>query len=241
VTKEQIQTYLLFLLQERKLAPATVNLHMDAMRTFYKLMAPDSTIMADCCHVKTPKHIPVVLSREEVKKLIAAVVNIKHKAALMLLYSSGLRLQECLTLRPFHIESARMKVRVEQGKGKKDRYTVLSQRTLDTLREYCREYKPKKWLFEGWNGNHFCARSLGNIVRNATIKARLDKRVSPHTLRHSFATHLMESGVALPIIQQLLGHSNIKTTMIYLQVSEPMINRIKSPLDSAELQEVDNG
>jgi len=161
--------------------------------------------MTDCCHVKGRKRIPMVLSREEVKRLIAAAINLKHKAALMLLYSSGLRLRECLELRPVHIESARMKVRVEQGKGKKDRYTVLSQRTLEMLRDYFRAYQPKKWLFEGRNGEQYSARSLGKIVTNAALKAKLAKRVSPHTLRHSFATHLMESGVALPVIQQLLG------------------------------------
>jgi integrase/recombinase XerD len=163
MTRDQIHSYLLFLLQRRKLAPATVNistklnagLHMDAMKTFFKLMAPESTVMADCCHVKGPKRIPMVLSREEVKRLIAAAINIKHKAALMLLYSSGLRLRECLDLRPVHIESARMKVRVEQGKGKKDRYTVLSQRTLEMLREYFSAYrptpaKPEKLLYNGF-------------------------------------------------------------------------------------------
>jgi integrase/recombinase XerD len=155
MTRDQIHSYLLFLLQRRKLAPATVNLHMDAMKTFFKLMAPESTVIADCCHVKGPKRIPMVLSREEVKRLIAADSNIKHKAALMLLYSSGLRLRECLELRPVHIESARMKVRIEQGKGKKDRYTVLSQRTLETLRDYFRAYqptpaKPEKLLYNGF-------------------------------------------------------------------------------------------
>jgi integrase/recombinase XerD len=238
MTRDQIHSYLLFLLQQRKLAPATVNLHMDAMKTFFKLMAPESRIMTDCCHVKGRKRIPMVLSREEVKRLIAAAINLKHKAALMLLYSSGLRLRECLELRPVHIESARMKVRVEQGKGKKDRYTVLSRRTLEMLRDYFRAYQPKKWLFEGRNGEQYSARSLGNIVTKAALKAKLAKRVSPHTLRHSFATHLMESGVALPVIQQLLGHTSIKTTMIYLHVSEPLVDRTKSPLDGDDLLEV---
>jgi site-specific recombinase XerD len=191
--------------------------------------------MNDCSHVKTPKHLPTVLSREEVEKLICATPNLKHRAALMLLYSAGLRLHECLTLRPVHIESDRMKVRVEQGKGKKDRYTVLSRRTLETLREYYRAYRPQGWLFDGREGGHYSARSLGKIVTDAAIKARIGKRVSPHTLRHSFATHLMESGVALPVIQQLLGHTSIKTTMIYLHISEPLVSRTQSPLDDDDL------
>lgn len=238
LTREQIQTYLLHLLQERRLAPATVNLHVYAMKTFFRLLAPLNRVMDDFFPVKTPKHIPSVLSREEVQRLICATRNIKQRAALMLLYSSGLRLSECLTLKPMHIESSRMKVRVEQGKGKKDRYTVLSQRTLDTLREYYREYKPTQWLFEGWGGKHYSARSLALVVAKATLRARIDKKVSPHTLRHSFATHLMESGVPLPVIQHLLGHSSIKTTMVYLHVSEPAVDRTLSPLDDKDFPEV---
>ena len=231
LTRQEIRSYLLFLLRERKLAPATVNLHMAAMKTFFKLMAPESAIMADCSPVKKAKHIPVVLSRDEVERLISSVHNLKHKAALMLLYSSGLRLQECITLQPAHIESTRMKVRVEHGKGKRDRYTVLSRRTLEALREYFRAYRPEGWLFEGREGSHYSARSVGKVVTDAAVKAKIGKKVSPHTLRHSFATHLMESGVALPVIQKLLGHASIKTTMIYLHVGEPLINRTQSPLD----------
>jgi integrase/recombinase XerD len=238
LSKDHIRNYLIFLLWERKLAPATVNLHMDALKTFFKTMAPGNTVMDECSHVKTPKHIPLVLSLEEVEKLIAAVPNIKHKAAMMLLYSSGLRLHECITLRPEHIESARMKVRVEQGKGRKDRYTVLSCRALDMLRDYYRAYRPKHWLFEGPKGGHYSARSLGNIITNATRRAKIDKKISPHTFRHSFATHMMESGVPLPVIQQLLGHSSIKTTMIYLHVGEALADRVKSPLDNNMLAEV---
>lgn len=163
LTAQQIQAYLLFLLKERKLAPATVNLHMDSMKTFYNIMAPNDGRMTGITHVKVPFHIPIVLSREEVEKLIGATTNLKHKAVVMLLYSSGLRLQECLNLRPVHIESDRMKVRVEDGKGKKDRYTVLSIRTLETLRAYFLAFKPKTWLFEGVGGNRYSTRSIGHM------------------------------------------------------------------------------
>jgi integrase/recombinase XerD len=172
-----------------------------------------------------------VLSREEVEKLIAAVKNLKHRVVLMLLYSCGLRLSECVDLKPIHIESTRMKVRVEQGKGNKDRYTLLPQRTLTTLREYFREVRPKEWILEGKGGKQYGKRSIGKIVTNAARKAKLGKTVTPHTLRHSFATHLMEAGIALPIIQKLLGHANLKTTMNYLHVSEVVIDNIKSPFD----------
>jgi site-specific recombinase XerD len=181
--------------------------------------------------MKVPKHLPVVLSRPEVEKLIVAVENLKHKVVLMLLYSCGLRLSECIDLRPIHIESSRMKVRVEQGKGSKDRYTILPQRTLLTLREYFLHYRPKVWLIEGKGGKQYGKRTIGKVVTNAARKAGIKKNVTPHTLRHSFATHLMEAGIALPVIQKLLGHANLRTTMVYLHVSEVAIDKITSPFD----------
>lgn len=232
VTKEQIEAYRLFLLTEKKLAPATVNLKMEAVRKFFKLMQPNSTVMESCCRMRVPKHLPVVLTLEEVEMLLSVTKNLKHKAVLMLLYSCGLRLSECVDIMPVHIESSRMQVRVEQGKGNKDRYTLLPQRTLDTLREYFREFKPKMWLMEGKNGKQYSARSIEKIVSKAALKARLKKNVTPHTLRHSFATHLMEAGIALPVIQKLLGHSSLKTTMLYLHVSNLVIENIKSPFDN---------
>jgi site-specific recombinase XerD len=133
-----------------------------------------------------------------------------------------------------------MKVRVEDGKGKKDRYTVLSKRTLETLREYFLAFKPKTWLFEGLEGKRYAPRTINHIVTQAAMRASISKNVTPHTLRHSFATHLMESGVALPVIQQLLGHTSIKTTMIYLHVSEPLADSTPSPLDIINIPKVVN-
>ncbi len=231
VSNEQIRSYQLHLIRERKLAPATVNLHMDALQTFFRLMAPDSAVMTGIGHVKIPKRIPLVLSQNEVRSMITSVYNLKHKAALMLLYSSGLRLSECAALKPQHIESQRMKVRVEQGKGMKDRYTVLSRETLDVLHTYYRACRPKQWLFEGRSGKPLSVRMIGKVVRDAAIKAGINKAVHPHTLRHCFATHLMEAGIALPVIQKLLGHNSIKTTMIYLHVGQPQMDRVVSPLD----------
>ena len=231
LTEEQIRTYQLYLLQKRHLAAATVNLHMDSLKTFYRIMTPDSTVMNGITHVKSPRKIPFVLSREEIQRMIDAVKNLKHKAALMLLYSSGLRLNECVMLKPHHIESDRMKVRVEQGKGQKDRYTVLSRATLEVLRDYYRVFRPKQWLFDGRDGKPISVRMVEKVVRDAARKASVNKPAHPHTLRHSFATHLMEEGIALPVIQQLLGHESIKTTMIYLHVGQPQLDRVMSPLD----------
>ena len=231
LTKEQIESYRLFLLREKELAPATVNLHLEALRTFFRLMKPDAVPIGSFYRMKVPKHLPVVLSRTEVEKLIAAAKNLKHKVILMLLYSCGLRLNECIDLRPIHIESSRMKVRVVEGKGGKDRYTILPQRTLLTLREYFRQYRPNVWLIEGKGGKQYGRRSIAHVVARAVRKAGINKNVTPHTLRHSFATHLMEAGIALPVIQKLLGHANLKTTMIYLHVAEVVIDKIKSPFD----------
>jgi site-specific recombinase XerD len=171
-----------------------------------------------------------VLDIHEVQRLIEGIRNLRHKAVVTLLYSSGLRLSECIALKPHHIESGRMKVRVEQGKGKKDRYTILSHQALALLREYYKVYRPKKWLFEGWYG-HMTRRTLGKIVSDAARNASINKRVSPHTLRHCFATHLLEQGVALQVIQQLLGHSSIKTTTIYTHVSSVLLDKVVSPFD----------
>lgn len=230
LSTEQIRAFLLYELNEKKNAARTVNLHKAALQTFYNVMAPGSSVMNGITNLKCPKHLPVVLDTQEVQRLIGGIRNIRHKAVVTILYSSGLRLSECITLKPHHIESGRMKVRVEQGKGKKDRYTILSHQALALLREYYKVYRPKKWLFEGWYG-HMTRRTLGRIVSDAARNANIGKRVSPHTLRHCFATHLLEQGVSLQVIQQLLGHSDIKTTTVYTHVSSVLLDKVVSPFD----------
>jgi integrase/recombinase XerD len=230
VTKEQIRTFYLHEINDKKMAARTVNLHMAALKTFYNLMAPGSTVMEGITRLKCPRHLPVILTVAEVRRIIDAIYNIKHKAAVALMYSSGLRLNECATLKPDHIDSHRMKIRVELGKGKKDRYTILSRQTLEILRRYYKRYHPKQWLFEGRQG-HLSQRTLGVVIGRAIRKAGINKRVTPHTLRHCFATHLLEQGVSLQVIQQLLGHSSIQTTTIYTHVSSVMLDKVVSPLD----------
>lgn len=230
ITQEQIRTFYLHEINDKKMAARTVNLHMAALKTFYNLMAPGSTVMVGITRLKCPRHLPVILTITEVRRLINCIYNLKHKSAVALMYSGGLRLNECATLRPHHIESKRMKIRIEQGKGKKDRYTILSHQTLEILRQYYKKYHPKQWLFEGRHG-HIHKRLLSKIIFTATKKAGINKRVTPHTLRHCFATHLLEQGVSLQVIQQLLGHSNIQSTTIYTHVSSVMIDKVVSPLD----------
>ena len=185
--------------------------------------------------IKRPKKdrkLPVVLSKEEVKKTLDATSNIKHKAILMLMYSGGLRV-EIIRLRPEDIDANRKLIYIRASKGRKDRYILLSDVALQTLREYWKKEKPQKWLFPGWNKEkHITSRTVQKIFQNACRKAGINKNVSVHSLRHSFATHLLESGINLRYIQELLGHKSSKTTEIYTHVSTKDLRAIKSPLDS---------
>jgi integrase/recombinase XerD len=232
LSTKDIRKFCLHEVNVRKRAPRTVNVQLGALKTFYNLMKPGSTVMKGVPRMKCPRYLPVVLDSKEVGRLINAISNLKHKAAVTLLYSSGLRLGECVMLKPHHIESSRMKIRVEQGKGKKDRYTILSQNALDLLRTYYRVCKPRVWLFERpGKPMHLHPTSIQKVVEKAALIARINKHVTPHTLRHSFATHLLEKNVPLQVIQQLLGHSSIKTTIIYTHVTLSMLDRVISPLD----------
>jgi site-specific recombinase XerD len=230
LSRDDIRTFYLHEINNKKMAARTVNLHMAALKTFYNLMAPGSKVMEGITRLKCPRHLPNILTIAEVRRIIDCIYNLKHKAAVALMYSGGLRLNECATLKPHHIESQRMKIRIEQGKGKKDRYTILSHQTLEILRQYHRRYHPKQWLFEGRHG-HLSQRTLGVVIGRAIKRAGINKKITPHTLRHCFATHLLEQGVSLQVIQQLLGHSSIKTTTIYTHVSSVMLDKVVSPLD----------
>jgi len=181
--------------------------------------------------------LPVVLSKEEVVKILSSIDNIKHKAILMLVYSTGLRVKEVVKLKPEDIDSKRMLVYVKRSKGRKDRYAMLSEMALQMLREYWRLYKPDEWLFEGARkGRHISTRTVQHILEHACARAGIRKDISVLTLRHSFATHLLESGVDLRYIQELLGHAHSKTAEIYTHVSTKSIGKIKSPLDKLELK-----
>ncbi|ERI92174.1 site-specific recombinase, phage integrase family [Clostridiales bacterium oral taxon 876 str. F0540] len=181
---------------------------------------------------KKDKKLPEVLSYQEVSKILEKTINLKHRAILFLVYSAGLRVGEVVNLKISDIDSDRMLIHVKQGKGKKDRYTVLSQIALDELRIYAKKYRPEDWLFEGGDGKgHLTERSVQKIFDKACIAAGIKKDVSVHTLRHSFATHLLEGGTDLRYIQELLGHSSSKTTEIYTHVTEKSITQIQSPLD----------
>ena len=178
------------------------------------------------------KRLPKPISKTDVIALIDNTNNIKHRCIASLLYSSGLRRQELINLKLTDIDVSRMTVRINAGKGKKDRITILSKAFLNIFKPYLAAYKPEYFAFEGSAGVQYSATSVGKIIGNAALKAGLSQHVTPHMLRHSFATHLLEAGTDLRYIQSLLGHSSVKTTEIYTQVSMSHINSIVSPLDS---------
>lgn len=175
--------------------------------------------------------LPVVLSKDEIKSIISSINNNKHKCIVGLMYSAGLRVSELLNLKVTDIDSDRMMIRIEDSKGGKDRYTLLSSSLLEELRDYYIEYKPKKHLFEGQNGGEYTSASVGKILKKACFKAKIKKKVVTHTLRHSFATHLLEQGTDLRSIQTLLGHYSISTTEVYTHVANNTMKNIKNPLD----------
>ena len=181
---------------------------------------------------KKAKKLPEILSSHEVKTMLDSILNLKHKTLLWLVYSAGLRIGEALSIRITDIDSKRMVIHIKSAKGKKGRYTLLSKNFLDLLRLYYKAYKPKDLLFEGQDGTLYSRSSAQSILKTAAKKANIKKLITLHTLRHSFATHLLENGTDIRYIQTLLGHSSPKTTMIYTHVSETSIRNIKNPFDN---------
>jgi site-specific recombinase XerD len=235
IDERQIVAFLRHLVSERKVSTSYQNQSINAIKFYYERVLGSQRKIYLVDRPREERTLPVVLSTEEVTTLLQVTINLKHKAILMTIYSAGLRISEALHLQLIDIDSKRMQIRVEQAKGKKDRYTLLSQKTLDLLRQYVRQYKPQKWLFEGVNGNPYSERSVQSILRDAVKKAGIRKHVTVHTLRHSFATHLLENGTDLRYIQSLLGHESSRTTEIYTHVTTRGFENIQSPLDKLNL------
>ncbi|MGH1436572.1 MAG: tyrosine-type recombinase/integrase [Lewinella sp.] len=202
-----------------------------AIRLLYTFVSPQPRKLGKITYPRKEKRLPQVYTRQEIERLLLATPNIKHKAILMLAYSSGLRMDEVLSMKLSDIESGQMRVRVNSGKGAKDRYTVLSLQCLTVLRAYWKQHKPKAYLFEG-AGGRYSASSVRQVFERSKQAARITKGTF-HTLRHSFATHLLEDGTPLRVIQVLLGHNSSKTTEIYTHVSNTLISNTKSPMDIA--------
>lgn len=230
INESDIRSYLQILIR-RKASNSYVNQAINAIKFYYEVVLGMPNRFYEIERPRKERKLPKVLSKEEVLLLIGNTNNIKHRCITELLYSSGLRRSELLDLTFGDIDSQRMLIRVEGAKGNKDRYTLLSATALKNLRIYYREWKPRKYLFEGLKGGKYSAESVAQIVKRAGERARLTQHVTPHVLRHSFATHLLESGVDLRQIQVLLGHGSSKTTEIYTHVATHTFKSIKNPLD----------
>lgn len=232
LTNEDIRKYLLHLIDVEKSTAGSVNQVLNAIRFLYVELYKRPLVLGDIPRPKKPKKLPVVLSQVEVQRILNVVENLKHRCLLMVTYSGGLRVGEVVRLKPENIDGARMVIHVQKAKGQKDRYTLLGSATLDELREYWKVFHPGKWLFPGKReGGYLSEESAQKIFKAAAERAGIKKRVSIHTLRHSFATHLLESGVDLRYIQELLGHASSKTTEIYTHVSQRTIGQIVNPID----------
>lgn len=232
--EEHIRTYLKDLINEGKSA-SFQNQMINAIKFYYEVVLGMSRRFYKLERPRKEQALPKVLSQHEVGAMIVSTKNIKHRCILLLLYSAGLRRSELLNLVPTDIESKRMLIRIHKGKGNRDRYTLLSPIVLSELKNYYRAHRPKVLLFEGAQQKRYSATSVINIVSAAAKRANIPKRVTPHMLRHSFATHLLDNGTDLRFIQQLLGHSSPKTTEIYTHVSMSSLSGIQSPLDSLSL------
>ncbi|QWX85599.1 tyrosine-type recombinase/integrase [Cellulophaga sp. HaHaR_3_176] len=228
--ERDIRAFLQILIH-KKMSNSYINQAINAIKFYYEIVLGMPNRFYEVERPRREYKLPKVISKEEILEMINCTNNIKHKSIIKLLYGSGLRNSELLNLKINDIDSKRMLIRVENAKGKKDRYTILSENALKDLRIYYKEWKPKDYLFEGAKGNKYSSESVLRIVKNAALKARINSNVSPHILRHSFATHLLETGTDLRQIQVLLGHGSSKTTEIYTYVATKTFKTIKNPLD----------
>lgn len=238
IKSDDIRAYLLHLIESENIAAATVNQVFNALRFLYVELYKMPFALRGIPRPKKGRRLPDVLDQEEVLKIISAVNNLKHKTILSLIYSAGLRVGEVVRLKAEDIDSRRKLIHIRQAKGKKDRFTLLSDVVLEQLRNYYKTYKPADYLFEGAEGRgHLSERSVQNVFRRALKIAGIKKPVTVHSLRHSFATHLLESGTDLRFIQEILGHASPKTTEIYTHVSKKSLSKIVNPLDQAILNQ----
>jgi integrase/recombinase XerD len=232
---EDLRRYQLYLAASGAGVP-TLNQTISTLRFFFKVTLGRPDIVERTAFVHEPSKLPVVLSPEEVARLLDAAPSLKYRTALSVAYGAGLRASEVVALKVSDIDSQRMVIRVEQGKGRKDRYVMLSPHLLDLLRAWWKLARPQGWLFPGQNRlNPLTTRQLNRACHAAADRAEIDKRVSLHTLRHSFATHLLEQNIDIRVIQVLLGHAKLDTTALYTRVATKTIQQVMSPLDRITL------
>jgi len=234
-TSEDLRLYQLHMTKTH-VSPPSINAAILALRFFFRVTLERDDLVRRLMLVREPRRAPTVLSPEEVARLLAAAAGVKYKAALSVAYGAGLRVSEVVALKVSDIDNERMLLRVEQGKGQKDRFVMLSPQLLELLRDWWWVARPRAWLFPGLDPvNPMSTRQLCRAVRTAAQAAGIAKRVSPHTLRHSFATHLLEQNVDIRVIQVLLGHARLDTTALYTRVAVNTIRDVMSPLERLSL------
>ncbi len=237
---EHIRGYLLYLLDEKESPAGTVNQVYNALRFLYEELYQRPMVIRDLPRPKKERRLPVVLSVEEVRRLLDAPTNPKHRLMLWLLYSAGLRLGELVRLRPEDLDRERRTILVRQGKGAKDRRTILAPSVIERVDAYLAFARPIKYLFEGSRpGGVYSTRSVQNVFESALAKSGIKKKATVHSLRHAFATHLLEQGTDIRYIQELLGHSSLKTTEIYTHVAARVVRNIRSPIEALALDNVE--
>jgi site-specific recombinase XerD len=232
IAPEEIQDYIVYLLSKRKLAVGSCHAMITGLRFFYTITLKQDGASVQIPQIKKVTRLPEILSTKELERLFATARNLKHRLLLMTAYGGGLRVSELVHLKVTDIHSDRMMIRVEQGKGKKDRYTLLSKRLLGELRSYWQIMRPAVWLFPGIKRHKpLCARMAQHVYTQTVGRAGITRKGGIHTLRHCFATHLMEAGIDVRTIQLLMGHSSILTTVRYMQVTSKTLQGTQSPLD----------
>jgi len=231
--EKEVRGFLLHLVRDRKASPATLDMYVNALKFLYNVTLKQPEAVQGLAHPKRPKTLPVILSAEEVLRIFAAIRSVKHKAIMATAYAAGLRISEVCALRVSDIDSQRMRIHVRAGKGKKDRYVMLGESLLDLLRQYYRKARPQgEYLFPGYKPHRpICTTAVRQVLQKVIRETGLTKKVTMHTLRHCFATHLLERGTDIRILQILLGHSSIRTTLRYTHVTDPLVQKLVSPLD----------
>ena len=235
ITKEEINNYIVNLIRNKNISESQQNQRINAIKFYYEKVLGLDRVFYNIDRAKKKKQLPDVLSKEEVFSMIKSTVNLKHKAIISLLYSCGMRRSELIDLKLTDIDSKRMLIKIRGAKGKKDRYVQLASGVLTLLREYYKQERPVQYVFEGKKGEKYSASSIVKVVKAAAKRAGIKKRVYPHMLRHSFATHHLEQGTDLRYIQEWLGHNSSKTTEIYTHVSKKDFHRFKNPIDDIDL------
>ncbi|WP_346239309.1 tyrosine-type recombinase/integrase [Niabella insulamsoli] len=231
ITAEKLRSYFLYCVQTLKLSENHLHSRLNAVKFYYDQVLKRERFFADIPRPKKPATLPRAITSRDIKKMLQAVKNDKHLLLLQLCYGMGLRVSEVVNIKVEHIDSKAMRVLIQRGKGKKDRYVNLPESLLPALRTYYKTYKPAVWLFEGQYGGQYSVRSAQAIFKSAMKAAGINKTVGIHSLRHSYATHLLEYGTDISFIQKLLGHNDVKTTLRYAHVAQPALRQIKSPLD----------